>query len=659
MPGKIIEQAKAACADESRLRQALDGADIVPLMMSLVHLTGDARWLDEAAPYIKGGWSFLASLPDDLQRRIRGKLVDTLNDLATGRTQPAHICDELLTRMMHSSVGVAVPVEYNAVFREEAGFDPLDYRSVPWRKPDAAKRLADFHVLIIGAGFSGIGMAIALDQAGIRYTIIEKNKDVGGTWLENKYPGCGVDTPCHFYSYSFAPNPEWSSFFAKRDEILKYIFDCVERFDVRKSIRFGEEVIDAHYDEGKSLWRVRTRSSDGTERELSANVLVPCVGALNRPAIPNIKGLGDFKGPAFHTAQWRSDVELKGRRVAMIGTGASGMQTAPSIAPDVAQLTIFQRSPHWAIRHPLYHADVSEDVKWVIRHVPFYVSWFRFQLFWAASDGFHRTLQIDPDWGTPDISINAENQKMREDLVDYIKSKIGDRPDLLAKTIPPYPPFGKRMLRDNHWYEMLRRPNVDLVTGDIGRVDPNAIVAADGKRYEVDAIVFATGFQAARMLGPIEIYGRQGKRLREFWGEDDPRAYLGITIPDYPNFFIIYGPNTNLAHGGSAIFHSECQIHYAMEGIRELVESGARSIECRRDPFEEYQVRVDAALSRMVWSHPAMTNWYKNKRGRVVMNSPWRLVDYRNMTAHLDPADYDFGFEAQPHESAREQSAAS
>jgi energy-coupling factor transporter ATP-binding protein EcfA2 len=226
-------------------------------------------------------------------------------------------------------------------------------------------------------------------------------------------PGCGVDTPCHFYSYSFAPNPEWSSFFAKRDEILKYIFDCVERFGVRKNVRFGEEVIDARYDEGKSLWRVRTRSADGSERELSANVLVPCVGALNRPAIPDIKGLSGFKGPAFHTAQWRADVELKGKRVAMIGTGASGMQTAPSIAPDVAQLTIFQRSPHWAIRHPLYHASVSDDVKWVIRHVPFYVSWFRFQLFWAASDGFHRTLQIDPDWGAPDISMRACSGRSR------------------------------------------------------------------------------------------------------------------------------------------------------------------------------------------------------------------------------------------------------
>jgi 4-hydroxyacetophenone monooxygenase len=646
-----IEQAKAACADEARLKQALAGADIVPLLMSLVHLTGEGRWLDEASAHIKGGWSFLASLPDELQQRIRDELVEVLKAIAAGRRQPAQISDELLTRMMHTSVGQTVPSEYNAVFREEAGFDHRDYRAVPWRKQVPKQQLDDFKVLIIGAGFSGIGMAIKLAEAGIPYAILEKNNDVGGTWLENRYPGCGVDTPCHFFSYSFAPNPEWSSFFAKRDEILQYIVDCVERYGIRKSIRFGEEVIAARYDEANAVWRVHTRSSDGTEHDLTANVLVTAVGALNRPAIPDIKGLANFAGPAFHTAQWNDDVDLTGKRVAMIGTGASGMQTAPSIAGDVAQLTIFQRSPHWAIRHPLYHASVSDDVKWVIRQVPYYVSWFRFQLFWAASDGFHRTLQIDPAWSTPEQSINADNQRMRDDLVAYIKSHIGDRPDLLEKTIPPYPPFGKRMLRDNHWYEMLKRPNVTLVTGNVDHIEANTIVATDGSRHEADVIVLATGFQAARMLGPIEVYGRGGKRLRDQWGEDDARAYLGITLPEYPNFFMIYGPNTNLAHGGSAIFHSECQIRYTMEGIRELIETGARSIECRRAPYEAYNVKVDAALERMVWSHRAMTNWYKNKRGRVVMNSPWRLVDYRNMTEHMDPADYVF-------ENARETAAA-
>ncbi|MDQ8727981.1 NAD(P)/FAD-dependent oxidoreductase [Bradyrhizobium sp. LHD-71] len=641
-PTRTIEQIRLACANDAELRNALQAADIVPLLMSLVHLTGQARWLDEAAPHIKGGWSFLATIPDEMQRRIREQLVLALKDVASGRSTPATISDELLTRMMHTSVGQTVPAEYNALFREETSFDHRDYKAVPWRKPVAPERLADFHTIIIGAGFSGLGMAIKLEESGIPYTIIEKNPNVGGTWLENRYPGCGVDTPCHFYSYSFAPNPEWSSFFAKRDEILRYIFDCAERYQLRKSIRFGEEVLSAAYDEKNSTWQVHTRTADGTEQDLTARVLITAVGALNRPAIPNIPGLEQFSGPAFHTACWDSNVDLTGKRVAMIGTGASGMQTGPSISGSVDRLTIFQRSPHWAIRHPLYHASVSEEVKWAIRHIPFYVSWFRFQLFWAASDGFHRTLQIDPTWSMPHLSINADNHRMREELVDYIKSKIGDRPDLLAKVIPNYPPFGKRMLRDNHWYDMLKRPNVELVTDKIDRIEANAVVTREGARHEVDVIVLATGFQASRMLGPIEVYGRHGKRLRDSWGDDDPRAYLGITIPDYPNFFMIYGPNTNLAHGGSAIFHSECQIRYVMEGIRELVEAGAKSIECRPGPFETYNAKVDRALSGMVWSHPAMTNWYKNKRGRVVMNSPWRLVDYRNLTEHLDPSDYAF-----------------
>ena len=637
-----LKQVRAAVEDQAALSAAVAEADIVPLLMSLVQIAGRRDLLERARPHVRGGWNYLQDIPDALQAEIRAALIDALNAAAAaGKPIASEPPDALFEEMMETAVGQKVPEQYRDVLMEEAFFEGKDRRTVAWRKPPPAERLQGFRAVVIGAGFSGIAMAIKLQEAGIPYVIIEKNAEAGGTWLENVYPGCGVDTPCHFFSYAFEPNPEWSTYFAKQSEILAYILKCVDRYGIREHIRFGEEVARAEYDEDATVWRIETRGADGAKASLTADVLITAVGALNRPQIPAIPGLDSFKGPMFHTAQWDGSVDLTGKRVAMIGTGASGMQTGPSIAPVVDQLTIFQRSPHWAIRHPLYHAEVPKGVRWAMRHIPFYASWFRFQLFWAASDGFHATLQVDPDWPHPERSLNAANEQMRQDLVAYVTSELGDRTDLLAKVIPDYPPFGKRMLRDNHWFRMLRRENVELVTGGVDRIEPDAVVA-NGERYPADVIVLATGFQAARMLWPMDIRGRGGVSLRDRWGEDDPRAHLGVTVPGFPNFFIVYGPNTNLAHGGSAIFHSECQVRYIMQALRELIESGARSVEVREAPYLAYNERVDAAHRKMVWAHPGVGNWYKNKHGRVVMNSPWRLVDYRNMTAAFAPEEFDF-----------------
>jgi 4-hydroxyacetophenone monooxygenase len=637
------QQVRAAAADGAALRAAVADADIVPLAMSLVQLTGRTEVLDRIRPYIAGGWNFLQSVPPELQDAIRAELVDTIEQLAAqDRSVPTEPPEDLLGRMMEAAVGQAVPDEYRPLFREEMCFGGVDRRAVAWRRPPDPARLADFPVVIVGAGLSGVAMAIKLKEAGIPYTIIEKNDEAGGTWLENVYPGCGVDTPCHFYSYAFETNCEWTEYFAKRGELLGYLLRCVEKYGVRDRIRFSEEVVRADWDEVTARWTIRTRRRDGSEDVLDAKVFVTAVGALNRPAIPDIPGLTAFAGPWFHTGAWDQSVDLTGKRVAMIGTGASGMQVGPSIAPDVARLTILQRSPHWAIKHPLYFAEVSPGVRWAMRHVPFYANWFRFQLFWAASDGFHGTLYKDPAWDDGGRTLNAQNAQMREQLVEHIKSELGERTDLLEKVTPDYPPFGKRMLRDNHWYQMLKRPNVELVTGRVDRVEPDAVVS-NGVRYPADVIVLATGFQAARMLWPMAIAGRDGVSLRALWGDDNPRAHLGITVPGFPNFFMIYGPNTNLAHGGSAIFHSECQVRYVMLALREMIEQDADSVAVRPAPFEAYNARLDAALAQMSWSHPRVTNWYKNAGGRVVMNSPWRLVDYRNLTADFDTAEYEFG----------------
>jgi 4-hydroxyacetophenone monooxygenase len=642
--------------DEPALRAALAEADIAPLLMVLVQLSGDLAILDEVAPHIHGAWSFMEVVPEALKQKVRDRLVEVLKDYAaTGRPLPPRPPMDLLQRMMSTGVGQTVPEEYIPLLLEEMRFGETDTRAVSWRDERATAAAKDFRVVIIGAGFAGICAAVRLKEMGIPFVILEKNENVGGTWWENEYPGCAVDTPNHFFSYSFNPKPDWSRHFSRRDEILAYIEATADKYAIRQNIRFGVEVTRAEFDEDAAQWRVMLRRGDGATETVEGDALVTAVGQLNRPSVPAIPGLSSFRGPVFHTAQWDKSVDLAGKRVAMIGTGASGMQTGPSIAPDVAQLTIFQRTPHWAMNNPNYHKEVNPGTIWVLRHVPFYAQWMRFQLFWAGSDGFHASLMVDPEWPMADRSLNETNHKMREMIVDYVRGELGGDEELLAKVIPAYPPYGKRMLRDNYWYRMLKRPNVTLVNEGIAEITEDAIVMADGTRHPVDAIILATGFQASKMLWPMEIAGRGGRTIRDAWGDDDPRAYLGITVPGFPNLFVTYGPNTNLAHGGSIIFHHECQVRYIQQALREMIEGGHATLEVRQEVHDDYNRLVDEKCRTMVWSHPGVTSWYKNRHNRVTVTSPWRLLDYWQLTRDFVPEEYRAG---RPEPAAVERSAA-
>ena len=344
-PATTVPDFARAVADESVLRHALEEADIAPLAMVLAHLTGDDSVLEELRPHIHGAWNFMQDVPPALQQHVRESLIATLKRYAAeGLEPPTTPPDDLLRTIMHACVGQEVPDAYIPMLLEEMRLDERDPRTVHWRTPPDPQRLAQFHVLIIGAGASGICMAIKLREAGIPYQIIEKNDTVGGTWYENSYPGCGVDTPNHFYSYSFEPNHDWPEHFSKRNELWGYLERCADTYDVRRHVRFHTEVISAHYDSSRQRWQVSIKSSSGETEVLEANALISAVGQLNRPAMPDIPNLDRFQGPMFHTARWNHDVGLEGKRVAMIGTGASGMQTGPSIAGIVKHLTIFQRT---------------------------------------------------------------------------------------------------------------------------------------------------------------------------------------------------------------------------------------------------------------------------------------------------------------------------
>lgn len=635
---KIAEQTDSALRDRDRLEGALLDADIVPLVLAQAQLSGDLSLLEEVAPYITGPWSFEESIPEQYRHRIRRGLVEALEGYSAVEDTSTYANSDL-RQLMSLGVGQPVSNEYVPLLLEEMNFDAKDSRAATWQggRPDEA---ADFSVTIIGAGLGGICAAIRLKQLGIPFIVLEKNASLGGTWLENSYPGCGVDTPNHFYSFSFNPKHDWSRHFAQRDEILGYIRDTAQKFGILQDIRFNTEVTLASYDEAACVWHIEYQ--DGTViGQHESNAVISAVGQLNRASIPRIPGLSDYKGPMFHTAEWDHSVDLKGLKVVMIGTGASAMQAGPTIAPEVEKLTVVQRTPHWTIHNPNYDKDVSPGTTWAIEHIPFYEKWLRFRLFWASSDGFHDSLRVDPEWHQPDVSLNAANHDMRERLVAYAKQELGGDETLLAKVIPNYPPYGKRMLRDNNWFKMLKRDNVELTTGSVDRITEHAVVLEDGTTLEADVIIMATGFSASRMLAPMHIAGRDGVTIRDVWGDDDPRAYLGITVPKFPNFFVTYGPNTNLAHGGSIIFHLESQVRYITQALVNMIENNISEIEVRGDVHDRYNTEVDAACRAMVWSHPRVTSWYKNKDNRVTVTSPWKLKDYWSLTHEFSPADYE------------------
>lgn len=626
-------------AEGQKVRVLLEDAHIVPMAMALVHLSGDLGVLDEIAPYIRDAWDYTARVPDDLAASIRDRLAAELTRLdAGGAPSLADPGRALLHRMMSVAVGEDVPEEYIPMVLEQMGLTSGE-EAAKAELPKQVSAPAGFRVAIVGAGASGLCAAIRFRQAGIPCTVFEKNDEVGGTWYENRYPGCAVDTPNHFYQFSFAPNNDWPNYYSRQPTILDYLKACSERFGIRRHVRFGTEVLGADYDEPSKTWLVASRCPDGHVTTERFNVLVCAVGQLNRPAIPKIPGLDSFRGETVHTATWNATSSMAGKRVALIGTGASAVQVGPGIVDEVAALTVYQRSGSWVVRSPNVHRTVADGKKWALNEIPFYAPWYRFQLFWGFADGLFQALRIDPEWQERG-SISALNDRYRQAMTRHITRELDGRDDLLAKALPDYPPYGKRVLADVGWYRMLRRDHVSLETAPIVAVEPHAIRLQDGRSVPTDAIVFATGFQAGKMLWPMEIRGRGGRSIRQAWGDDDPRAYLGITVPDFPNMLVLYGPNTNLGHGGSAIFLAECQVRYCLSLLQELLAKGAAEFEVRRDVHDAYNERIDAELRQLVWSHDTVGTWYKNRHGRIITNQPWRLVDYWKLTHAADPKDY-------------------
>ncbi len=618
-------------AVDDELRAGIDAANVPVLLMVLTQLTGNLKWISH--PFIPTRTRGMSEnqdggLPAELLAEVRSEAAKAISAWLAGSPPAIAVPDEqLFVRMMSTCMGENVDAAYRPMMAEEMGFAE---RFADWMSLPHGASVSEMTVAIIGAGVSGLAAAALLQRRGISYTVFEKDREVGGTWFENRYPGCGVDTPSYLYSLSFA-SQTWPTYFAAQRDVEQYLTRFSDRENLTPSIRLSTTVTAAVYGPEDRKWHVTSRGSDGEITE-SFSAIISAVGQLNRPKFPALGGMADFRGRSFHSAEWPDDVDVSGKRVAVVGTGASAMQIVPAVAKSAAQTTVFQRSPQWIAPNENYKREVAPEVRRLMRDVPLYAAWYRMRLAWIFGDKIYPTLQVDPGWPQDGKAINALNGAHRRFFEGYIRSELDGLPDLLEKCVPGYPPYSKRMLLDAGWYRTLKARNVRLVCEEIKGITPAGIEDRAGGTHEADLIVYATGFQTLNSLAEIDVVGRDGRRLNDEWGADNARAYLGITVPDFPNFFILYGPNTNLGHGGSLIFLTECGLRYILHLLGLMVSAGVSEIECRRDTFEAYNALVDARHAQMIWTQPGVTNWYRNSSGRVVTNSPFRLLEYWEMT---------------------------
>lgn len=475
-------------------------------------------------------------------------------------------------------------------------------------------------IVIVGAGFAGLGMAMELERAGFHnITILERADGVGGVWRENTYPGAACDTPSPLYSFSYEPKANWPKRFSEQPDILQYLEGVAEKYDLLGKIQFSTEVTETEFSEQTGTWTIRV--SGGAE--LTADVLIMATGQLSRPALPELPGIGDFEGPAFHSAEWDHSVDLEGKRVAVVGTGASAIQFVPQIVSEVSHLTLFQRSAAWVLPKPdveytpLHHTVLTRIPP--VRLAERFLSW-----------GIYEFLALAL------VDIPAIRPPVAKLALNHLHKQVEDE-DLRAKLTPDYEAGCKRGLLSNDYYPALTRPNVTVKTSAITAVTPKGIVTVDGAHHEVDVIIYGTGFKGTEFLWPIKIFGRDRQALQDVWGPEGAHAYLGMNVSGFPNMFVMYGPNTNLG-AGSIVYMLEAQARYIRQAVEVLAKRPGSAIEVRPEVEAEFNKKLQQRLDRSVWT--LCSSWYRNAAGRITNNWPGTVSTYWLRTRRLKLSDF-------------------
>jgi 4-hydroxyacetophenone monooxygenase len=623
--------------DIEEVRARIGAAAPPALLMLAAHVTGDLTVLREE-------WRpDPASLPygvPETEEEIRRYCLDRLEPhLGSSKPWSATPNEGVLATIAAWTLGAAAATSPDLL---KAAFVPdgLDPRAPSWSLEDIApgRRL---RVAIIGAGISGLLAGLRMKQAGIPFTIFEKGDSVGGTWHENTYPDCRTDVHSHIYTYSFF-HYDWRSYFSRQSVMLDYLVKFATENGLLEHIVFGTEVSAAIWDDKSSLWKVATNGPGGEQSEAEAEVLVSAVGQLNRPLIPRIDGLETFRGPAFHSAEWNHEVDFAGKRVVVIGTGASALQFAPAVARTAEHVTIIQRSAPWLMPTPELRRDIGDDERWLFANLPLYRAYYRFSIFLTRVIGQLSAVVVDPDYPPTERAVSAENEQLRTMLAEYLVQQAGERADLATTLLPDYPPGAKRIVRDDGtWVATLKRANVELVTDKVERVDESGVWTSSGAHIDADVILFGTGFAASDFLTPMTVTGVGGKDLHADWGVD-ACAYMGLTVPDFPNLFCLYGPNTNTLVHGNLVFFIECQAAYLLSAMKTLLETGKPAMSLRSEVFEAYRDEVTAASAQLAWGWSKTHSWYQNAEGRSTIMWPLPAQRYLEGTSAVCPEHYDF-----------------
>lgn len=606
------------------LDAAIEELDPIVALLSLIHITGDSGLLHRYGPLLEG--------TQDQQRSafvefggIEQKVADPVvvaeirallrAEVALGHEpllrepKPA-----LFREMLRLALGQELPEASIEVARQHGGF-VTDTR----RQPQEVLPPADFRVLVIGAGMQGINAAIKLKEAGFAYTVLESRHEIGGTWSINRYPGAAVDTPSVQYSYSFDPNPSWTKFYPTKDEFLQYLERVADKHRIRPNIHLNTRLETATWDDARQLWVVET-VRDGLARVYEANAIILSVGVLSRPRWPDLRDRERFRGAVVHSAAWDDSLDLAGKRVAIIGTGCSGVQLTRAISEVAAHVTTVQRQPDYILPNPKALAPVPASERHAMERIPYVTQWKRMQSLASQLMDMRGMMAIDHEHHERTGGFGLLNDAVTKMSLDYIASQFPDDPEMVAKLTPPYPLYAKRPILDCGYYDALKKPHVDLVSGTLAGFEEDAILLEDGTRIECDAVVLATGFHLD-WYSKMNIAGRDGRTLRETF-TPYPFAYEGTTVPGFPNLFLTSGPNSDLTANAAVV--GEQQVHFIVELLQTMMNDDLAAVEPDAEACRAYNEWVQEKLLDTAWYRKGAAHGYyrHDASGRIVLATP-------------------------------------